>query len=162
GDSVSLAGDPPADFRRRDALRWRRTMTQIARVLGGFAVLLASAWAVQADPISEVINLPEVMVRSGPSPEFYPTGTLHKGDTVGVLGEEVTGWLAVAPPYESFSWIDTRFVQQISANAAVVSATEAQIWVGSRLDKSEPTVSRVKVAKGTQLVVIGPPKRARD
>src|SRR5439155_559337 len=137
-------------------------MIQTARMLGGFVILLVSVWAVRAEPITETIKLPEVMVRSGPSPEFYATDKLHKGDTVRVLREEVTGWLAIAPPSGSFSWIDTRLVEQIGANAAVVAATEAPILVGSRLINSEPTVARAKAPKGMQLAVIGKPERARD
>src|SRR5712692_5655359 len=119
-------------------------MMQTARMLGGFAMVLVSAWAVRADPAMPTITLPEVMVRSGPSPEFYATSKLHKGDTVRVLHEEDTGWLAIVPPSRSFSWIDTRLVERIGADAAVVSVAEAQVWAGSRLDNSEPTVSRKK------------------
>jgi hypothetical protein len=137
-------------------------MMQTARMLGGVAIVLVSACAVRADPTPAKIMLPEVLVRSGPSPEFYETSKLRKGDAVSVLHEENTGWLAIAPPSGSFSWIDTRLVKQIGPNAAVVSAAEAQVWAGSRLDNREPTVSRTKATKGTQLTVIGKPERARD
>ena len=135
---------------------------QTARMLGGVAILLVSAWAVRADPTMLKITLPEVMVRSGPSPEFYATSKLHKGEAVSVVHEEDTGWLAIVPPSGSFSWIDTRLVKQLGPNTVVVSAAEAQVWAGSRLDNSEPTVSRKKATKGTQLTVIGKPERARD
>ncbi len=134
-------------------------MTRTARMLGGLVIVLVSASTARADPTTDTIKLPEVIVRSGPSPEFHATGKLRKGEPVRVLGEKLTGWLEIVPPPGSFSWIDTRLVERIGANAAVVSAPEAQIWVGSRLIKSEPTVSRTNVAKGTQLTVIGRPSQ---
>src|SRR5438132_1394055 len=137
-------------------------MMQTARMLGGVAIMLVSSWAVRADPTSIKITLPEVMVRSGPSPEFYATSKLHKGEAVSVLHKEDTGWLAIVPPSGSFSWIDTRLLVPNGPNAAIVSAAEAQVWAGSRLDNSEPTVSRKKATKGTLLTVIGKPQRARD
>lgn len=135
---------------------------QTVRMLGGLAIVLVSAWTARADPRSEFITLPEVSVRSGPSPEFYETSKLRKGDVVRVLREERTGWLAIEPPPRSFSWIDVRLVQLSGDNAAVVSGAEAQIRAGSRLKNVEPTVSRAKASRGTQLTVIGKAERASD
>src|SRR5438093_11253586 len=83
------------------------TIMQTARLLGGLAVLFIAARAVLAEPTKASIATPEAIVRSGPSPEFYATGKLRQGDAVRVVGEEVTGWLAIVPPAGSFSWIHT-------------------------------------------------------
>jgi uncharacterized protein YraI len=133
-----------------------------ARLLIGLAVLVVSTWAVRAEPVPYTITATEVMVRSGPSPEFYATGKLGRGDTVRVRGEETTGWLAIVPPPGSFSWINARFVEQMGSNRAVVKAAEAPIRVGSRLVNQEPTVERIRVAAGTIVTIIGKPEAARD
>lgn len=122
---------------------------------GGLALVLLWAGSAHTEPSTQTILLPEVLVRSGPSPEFYPTGKLHQGDKVRVLREVTTGWLAIEPPLGSFSWIDKRFVEQTGANTAVVSAPEAPILVGSCHVNAKPSVSRISVKKGTQLTVYG-------
>jgi hypothetical protein len=131
-------------------------------MLGGLAIVLVGAWAAHAEPITQTITAPEVLVRSGPGPAFYPTSSLRRGDTVRVVSEEVTGWLAIVPPPRSFSWMNTRFVNQISNTTAVVTAAAAPVRAGSRLLNQEPTVERIQVPKGTIVTVIGKPERARD
>src|SRR4051812_25054126 len=55
-------------------------------------------------------------VRSGPSddPKMYPPNRLRQGDVVEVVGEREDGWLEVLPPKDSFSWINTRFLQKLT------------------------------------------------
>jgi uncharacterized protein YraI len=132
------------------------------QMLGGMAVVLLSTWSARAEPMPSRITQAEVTVRSGPSPEFYATGRLHRGDTVRIVREEANGWLAIVPPPGSFSWIHTNLVEQIGANAVVVSAADAQLWAGSRLINAKPTVWRTKVTKGTQLTIYGRPEIAQD
>src|SRR5207253_1631517 len=63
-------------------------------------------------------------------------------------------------PPGSFSWINTRVVEQTSSNPHVVSA--AFIRVGSRVVNQEPIVERFKVAAGTIVAVIGRAEPGRD
>jgi hypothetical protein len=120
-----------------------------------WAILMVAVESAPAESTLTTITVPDVLVRSGPSPEFYPTSRLRRGDKVRVVREEATGWLAIEPPHGSFSYIEARLVEWISRNAAVVSAPEAQIWVGSELVHSKPTVWRTKVKRGTQVSVTG-------
>jgi hypothetical protein len=165
--SVSLAGDAEADLLKEEVLRefqgrtrQRRVRMRTAPIVGGLVVVLVSAWAARAEPTRYTITANEVMVRSGPSPEFYPTSRLRRGDEVRVVREETTGWLAIVPPPGSFSWINTRVVEQTSSNPHVVSA--AFIRVGSRVVNQEPIVERFKVAAGTIVAVIGRAEPGRD
>ena len=127
------------------------------------AILLVSATSAHAESTSTII-LPDVPVRSGPSPEFYATSKLYRGDQVRVrvMREEATGWQAIEPPPGSLSWIDSRLVELIGPSTAVVTAAEAQIWVGSRLVNSKPTVWRTKVKRGTQITIIARAQQAAD
>jgi hypothetical protein len=132
------------------------------RMLVALAISLVSTGAGWAEPVPYTITATEVLVRSGPSPEFNATSRLHRGDKVLVRGQETTGWLAIVPPPGSFSWINARDIEQISSNQALVRTPNAPIRVGSRLVNQEPTVERVHVAVGTQVILIGKPEVARD
>ncbi len=134
-----------------------------AQIVGsGFLVLfLVPAAGAQPAPYSATITMPEVLVRSGPSLEFYPTCKLHQGESVSVLREE-NGWLAIKPPTGSFSWINDRLVEEPRGGMTVVSAPEAPVRVGSSLLNQPPKVERLKLARGTQLAVIGKPQTSDE
>jgi hypothetical protein len=125
-------------------------------MLGGIGLVFALGLEAFAEPAPSgaTIAVPEVEVRSGPSSKFYPTSKLHRGDAVRVLREE-NGWLAIVPPApESFSWINANFVEQ-TGPSVTVKAAEAPVRVGSRLVNEPPSVERIRVKQGTQLLVIG-------
>ena len=66
---------------------------RLARPTSGFALLLIGAATAHAQIAPEVaISVPEVEVRSGPSPAFYATGKLRQGDRVTVLREDRHGF----------------------------------------------------------------------
>ncbi len=128
-----------------------------ARTLG--AVILTLAWTSvlpAQTPTEATVIVPDVEVRSGPSPNFYPTSKLHQGDRVRIIREDVSGWLAIEPPKpDSFSWINARLVEQYG-QSWVVSAPEAPVRIGSRIINQAPSVEqRPKAVRGTQVTVIG-------
>jgi hypothetical protein len=103
-------------------------------------------------------------VRSGPSTasQFYVTNHLAVGEAVEVVQERPDGWLAIRPPKESFSWINTRFLQHIVPNqdnwVVVREGVEVPVLIGSALRKDKPTVIGAHVQRGTQVRSIGQPK----
>lgn len=133
-----------------------------------FVLILTSSSLAQNGPYSATINVPEAQVRSGPSdkPELYTTNKLRRGDTVQVVKELEGGWLAIAPPPKSFSWINTRFLRQIEQTSTwVVVVTDdvrVPVLYGSSLRNEKPTVEGAKVQRGTQVVSIGKPLAADD
>lgn len=133
-----------------------------------FVLILTSSSFAQNGPYAATINVPEALVRSGPSdkPELYTTNKLRRGDTVQVVKELEGGWLAIAPPPNSFSWINTRFLQQIekTANWVVVVPDDVRVPVlyGSSLRNEKPTVEGAKVQRSTQVVSIGKPLPSDD
>jgi uncharacterized protein YraI len=133
-----------------------------ARRLGGavLILILASTAHAQAPTGTQTIAASEVEVRSGPSPTFYPTGKLRRGETVRVVREE-EGWLAIVPPEGSFSWVRASLVDQ-KEQTATVKAFEVPLRVGSRIVDRQPDVERVKAKQGTQLVLIGKPVISSD
>ena len=109
----------------------------------------------------ERIRVPETEVRSGPSPEFYATNRLRLSDPVQIVKVDapVTGWVPIAPPAGSFSWIDQNFVQIVeNGKSALVTSQDAGIRPAPMYEGVLPTIEKTKLPKGTFLLVIGAPK----
>jgi hypothetical protein len=107
----------------------------------------------------------DVEVRSGPSDQFYATNLLRRGDKVEVLHES-EGWLVIRPPEGSFSWIDTRYLQNVVPRQPnfVVTPTGAAVpvFIGSSIYRGNPTKEGARLQRGTQVRSIGAPQRAPD
>jgi hypothetical protein len=132
-------------------------MTMNRVLLPAVVVICLSYSAIPARaqaPYDATIVMPVVEVRSGPSINFYATSRLNQGEHVQVVRPAADGWLCIVPPAGSFSWVQANAVDH-HGKIAVVTAAEAQIRIGSREFKGEPTVEGPRVSKGTQLVVIG-------
>ena len=104
-------------------------------------------------------------VRSGPGVDakLYPTNLLKAGDTVLVLEERPDGWIAIKPPQGSFSWIQLKLLQQVVPNqpnylVQVPEGTKAQVFIGSSLNNTKPTVESIKLSRGAQVKAYGSPQ----
>lgn len=119
-------------------------------VLSYLPLLSASVRAAE-----EVIVVPEVEVRSGPSvsPLYYPTGKLRAGDRVQVVGEPENGFLKIVPPAGSFSLILKRDVQLLNAGSGQVIAEQAMTVMGGLT----PTynVRGTHLPRGTVVTILG-------
>jgi hypothetical protein len=125
------------------------------------AMLVLAASSARAEPYTAVVRL-DADVRCGPSlnPLFYATNRLHAGQTVAVLKERDDGWLEVAPPPGSFSWIEKRFLDpdvHIEPNAVVgkIGELKAQVLVGSEVVADQPTKAGAYLATGQQVTPMG-------
>jgi hypothetical protein len=137
----------------------------VVRFLGGAILfLLVTGVGLAQTPTAPnaQITADEVKVYSGPADNFYPTSLLHKGDKVLVLRREESGWLAIAPPPGSFSWINSRDVEFYKGHYLVKRNPEAPLRVGSLLLNQPPTVERTSVKTGTILTVINKPETGPD
>src|SRR5262245_49929858 len=153
GDVITRApkGDSPS---RRRAMRWARWV-----VVGALLCGLTTRAADQKPVLyPAVVTAPEAEVRSGAgnSPQLYPTNRLRKGEQVEVVQEMPGGWLAIKPPPGSFSWINTRFVQELLPGRGlwVVNThpdVRVPVRVGSELRTDPPTIEGARLARGTQL-----------
>lgn len=105
-----------------------------------------------------------VWSRPSNSSEVYPTNELRRGDLVEVVEELPNGWLAVVPPEGSFSWIQSRFVKQLSPQEetlwVVVTHPEApvSILMGTDIEETKPTIIGARLSRGTLLRSIAPPQ----
>jgi hypothetical protein len=144
-----------------------------ALLLGGVLLLVAVQAPAAPEPprptplassdIRYVIH--DVEVRAGPSEQFYATNLLRRGDKVEVL-HEAEGWLVIRPPEGSFSWIDTRYLQNVVPRQPnyVVTPTGAAVpvFIGSAIFRGQPTKEGARLQRGTQVRSIGPAQRSPD
>jgi hypothetical protein len=112
------------------------------------------------------VTAAEALVRAGPSDRFYPTNVLRTGDKVQVVEEGAGGWLAIRPPEGSFSWINTRFLQNIVPHQPnFVVAQEGMtvdVIVGSSVRQDRPDVAGSKLQRGAQVRSLGPTQADRE
>lgn len=147
---------------------------RITCLIGGLALLLAfqGPAATQspppaATPATDVryISVPEAQARSGPSERFYPTNRLRQGEKVQVLHER-GDWVAIRPPDGSFSWINTRYLQNVVARQPNYVVTPegmaVPVMIGSTVIRERPTVEGAKLQRGAQVKSVGAPQAASD
>jgi hypothetical protein len=118
-----------------------------------------------ADPPADVRTVvqDEALVRCKPGegPQIYATNRLRRGATVRVLRELPDGWLEIAPPPGSFSWINTRFLERVNPSQPtwwVVTHPDVRVpvLVGSELIKDHrPTVEGTRLQRGAQVKQFG-------
>jgi len=133
----------------------------IALLAAGLAVGTARAESLRKTAVVEVDG---VEVLAGHAFNFPKVGQLKKGDTVIVVREEDTGFLAILPPASAVSWIKQIHLGKVeglqAGKANVPVAVEgAEVVAGS--DKDHPPTNRVTVhlPKGTIVEVVGPSVR---
>jgi hypothetical protein len=137
-----------------------RFATLFAAFVTGF-VLPHALFAVETPPDVRIVTTPQAQVWCGPSMSdgLYPTNQLRQGDRVQVERELESGWLVIRPPAGSFSWINNRFVQYISAKYANYVVTydghDVPVLVGSSLKTERPNKIGVKLPRGAQVRVVG-------
>src|SRR6266478_1661784 len=122
-------------------------------VLSCLFATAGSAWA-DPEPYNTVIRVPEVQVRSGPSPQYYATSLLRIGEEVRVIKEE-DGWLFIVPPSDSFSWVKDLFIGPIDSKTGAATTLEtAEVRVGSALHPEKRDVTKMKLSRGSLVVVL--------
>ena len=100
---------------------------------------LAAATAGAADgwlarPVKARVAAPRAAVYSGPTGEDYATGHLVRGTEVEIFRSEPSGWLAIRPPKDSFSWVEASTVTLVESGQYRVVRDGAVCWIGSRVD----------------------------
>ncbi len=97
------------------------------------------------------------VVRSGPSEDAYPTGTVAKNRYVEAYFRSADGWCAIRPPQGSFSWINAKFVRRETDSTARIVAGSGKA-VPSRVGGAtveESALVQVGLKNGTIVKVLG-------
>jgi hypothetical protein len=120
-----------------------------------------SGGALVAGEVKDIM-VDEVEVRSGPSPNLYPTSKLRRGAKVQLVKTDKvtpTGWLAIKPPDGSQSWIDAKFIT-VQPNPSYGLVKTTYDLVGVRPASSIPGqeeqmgVESAKIETGTQVTIL--------
>ena len=134
-------------------------------LLGGLLWLtFVSSATAQTVAYAAVVSRDEAEVRAGPNenPQLYVTNRLARGTPIQVVEELGNGWLKIRPPAGSFSWISTRFVEQIAPNQPnwmVVGHPDVRVpvIVGTEIKKEVPSqIEGSRLARGAQVTGLGP------
>jgi hypothetical protein len=110
------------------------------------------------------VEVDGVEVRAGHALAFPAVGQLKKGDSVIVVREEETGFLAIVPPAGSVSWVKQIQVGKLDgletgkANVPVM-VDGAEVLAGSEKDHKPTNRVTVHLPKGTIVEVTGQPVR---
>lgn len=122
--------------------------------------LLSGCWLshagaqVRSFPYRAVVVKDDVLVRSGGGDDYYPTQRLQRDAEVMVHRQDPGGWLAIAPPEGSFSWIPARYVNRDDAENGTVIEDDIIVFVGSEFGE-ESSVWQRKLMNGTEVKILG-------
>lgn len=130
------------------------SMRSACRMLAGAVALFAVTAAVAADkyPYVGVVTGDEVYVRSGGDTNSYPVMKATRGQRLTVQGE-AAGWLKIAPPTGTFSYVDKASIER---NGDTGTVTAVRVWVraGSMIS-TERSIPQVKINKGDTVTILG-------
>jgi uncharacterized protein YgiM (DUF1202 family) len=99
------------------------------------------------------INADRVMIRSGPSENYYGVAQLNKGVQVTVVG--IKGdWLKIAPPEGCFSVIAKAFVNKDADGGGTVLGDKVRVRCGSSMVALKTTV-QCWLSKGEKVAILG-------
>jgi hypothetical protein len=105
-------------------------------------------------PYETVVEKDETYVRSGPSTKFYPTTKLRRGDKVIVHRPDPGGWLMIAPPPGSFSWVPAKYVKTTDADRGTIKVNRVAARVGS-FESDIREVFQRPLAEGDEVHILG-------
>jgi hypothetical protein len=130
------------------------SMKSACRMLAGAVALFAVATAGAADkyPYTGVVTGEEVYVRSGGDTNSYPVMKAGRGQRLTVQGE-TAGWLKIAPPTGTFSYVDKAYIQR-EGDTGTVTADRLWVRAGS-LISTERSIPQVKLNKGDTVAILG-------
>ena len=131
-------------------------MRFMVAVLSGLVVGLFSDSVlaqIQEFPYQAVVVKDNVLVRSGGSDEYYPTKRIQRDTVVTVKRHDTGGWYMIAPPEGSFNWIPTRYVDQTTDEAGVITEDHIVAFVGSEFG-DEMGVWQGRLSAGTSIEIL--------
>ena len=133
-----------------------RRCSYIALACVVVACAAANQAAAELSPYQARVIAAGVSVHSGPGENFYPTDTLAQGDVVDVYREK-SGWLAIRPPLNSFSWVSAREVKQRDGGVGEIVKDGVASRIGSQLNDKH-NAAQVRLKKGELVEILGEEK----
>jgi uncharacterized protein YgiM (DUF1202 family) len=118
------------------------------------AFVAAERAAAEILPYDARVIAARAQIRSGPGENFYPTGTLARGETVEVHRQQPDGWLAIRPTKDSFSWVPGQDLKLAEGGLAKIDKDDVASRIGSKLSDKRNSV-QVRLKKGEVVEIIG-------
>lgn len=87
-------------------------------------------------------------VLDAPDPGALPTGKLRRGERITVRRREINGWLAIAPPPGSLSWVEDRGLRDLGGGQCLVEADQTSVRSG-RLGARLPGTVQATLFRGS-------------
>ena len=123
------------------------------RALFALALIPTLAQAEQQFSYVAYVSQDGTYVRSGPGQRYYPTGQVPQGYAVEVYRHDQSGWCAIRPTEDSFSWVSAHEVRRINDQIAEVTVKQTVARVGSTLSPMRSAV-QVMLPRGERVAVL--------
>ena len=106
-------------------------------------------------PYQAMVIAKDAKVHSGPDSVHYSTDELKLDSIVEVHRHDPGGWCAIRPPAGSFSLVPESVVNRVSDYFGVITESEVQAWVGTRLGTVEVPLWQVKLRQDEEVEILG-------
>ena len=119
-------------------------------------LLSVVAFGQQTEHYTATVGADQVPVRSAPFHDQYVCSYLDAGDQVQVFRETKSGFLAIRPLYDSYSWVDAEELDvHADGDHATVKHARVPSWVGSHGDRQVRYGYTVLLNRGEVVTLIG-------
>ena len=119
-------------------------------------LLSVVAFGQQTEHYTATVGADQVPVRSAPFHDQYVCSYLDAGDQVQVFRETKSGFLAIRPLYDSYSWVDAEELDiHADGDHATVKHARVPSWVGSYGDRQVRYGYTVLLNRGEVVTLIG-------
>ncbi len=125
-------------------------------LLGCLITGIAAAQSVAAEqqfPYTAYVGAADAQLRCGPGRNFYATHKLSPGQQVEVHRHGTSGWCAIRPPEDSFSWVRADVLRVDNEGIGIVLKDKTPCHVGSGLGDLWDVV-QVKLNRGEEVEVL--------
>jgi uncharacterized protein YgiM (DUF1202 family) len=141
---------------RFGTVRWN-TVPAMLFVVCAFLATHGALAATKEPPYEAIVESDEAFFRCGPGKNFYPTGSLVRGDRVTVRRHDPGGWFMIDPPAGSYSLIPADAVQREGNVGTVKPLAEGQtpIRIGSAIDPTIDSVYQRQLSTGERVEILG-------
>jgi len=114
----------------------------------------AAIAAAEDFPYTAYIAADKTEIVAGPGHRFYATDRLSRGTKVEIYREEASGWLAIRPPEESFSWVPADFVERVEEEKLGRVKEPTGAWVGTSVEHVAEHHQQVTLKAGELVQVV--------
>lgn len=107
-------------------------------------------------PCAAYVAVSRAEVVAGPGQRYYATQYLERGAKVEIHREEPSGWLAIRPPEQAFSWAPAQYIERSESDDSVGRVTQATgVWIGTAVEKVTEHRQEITLKAGEIVEILG-------